>query len=135
MLTACCCCFAAAVSLFGGAIWGLDVSVQDTTFTGNSAGSDGGAVFVFEGGQLFLAGSTFKANTGNSRDHSAAQNDWVAAAPASIALVHAMRDARNAPLWVSVVRTTTDILSHAPLVLSLQLASAGAPSKAIQTLT
>jgi predicted outer membrane repeat protein len=58
-------CLAATVDLFGGAIWGLDVSVQDTSFTGNSAGTDGGAVFVPPGGLLVVAGSSFEANAGS----------------------------------------------------------------------
>eukprot|EP00953_Heterococcus_sp_UTEX-ZZ885_P012556 7203-Heterococcus_DN1.PRE.2 len=60
-------CHATAVDLLGGAIWGLDVDVQGTSFTGNSAGSDGGAVFVPPGGLLTVAGSTFEANTGEQQ--------------------------------------------------------------------
>jgi predicted outer membrane repeat protein len=59
------CCLTAAVDLFGGVIWGLDVSVQDTTFKGNSAGTDGGAVFVPPDGILAVTISTFEANTGS----------------------------------------------------------------------
>jgi predicted outer membrane repeat protein len=53
------------VEAFGGAIWGLDVSVQDTSFTNNSAGTDGGAVFIPPDGLLVVAESTFEANAGS----------------------------------------------------------------------
>jgi hypothetical protein len=41
------------------------VSVQDSSFTGNSAGTDGGAVFIPPGGLLAVAASTFEANAGS----------------------------------------------------------------------
>jgi predicted outer membrane repeat protein len=58
---------AVTVEAFGGAIWGLDVSVQDTSFIGNSAGIDGGAVFIPPDGLLAVAGSTFEANAGSNK--------------------------------------------------------------------